>query len=246
MPPVYPSTSTSSPVLLTRTSLSLRSPFKDPMPRGPTEGTESAPRTMGERNTRTLSASRSLRIDAESLAPPSTRRLVIPALPSSLNTPFRLTPLAVSLMIFTVAPRERASSTFSLFAFLVVKTKTPSPPSPPSPPPPPLSPTPAKTFAVKGVSKERSTTTLAGFLRPLTRRTESSGSSVLTVELPTITASIMERSLCTYLLDSIPVIHRERPEAVAILPSSVDAIFNITKGLCVVMYFAYHSIISRH
>ena len=81
-----------------------------------------------------------------------------------------------------------------------------------------------------GILSAASSTTRIGEA-PGTIRTVSWGSSVRTVPIPTSTASHEARKACDSRRSSSPLIHRESPRDVAILPSSVCAYLTTTYGL---------------
>ena len=61
-------------------------------------------------------------------------------------------------------------------------------------------------------------------------RTFKAGSSANTVLMPVITAPLMARQCCTSKRASAPVIHLDSPDAMAVRPSRLAAIFKRTYG----------------
>jgi len=84
----------------------------------------------------------------------------------------------------------------------------------------------------RGLARLRraSHTRRSGWIFTPGRRAVRRGSSAATVPAPTTTTSARARSVCAKRRAIVEVIQRERPPASAILPSSVAAIFQVTRG----------------
>ena len=146
-------------------------------------------------------------------APPSTSSDWTPARRSASSAAIGSTPCGPRGTTTTDTPRRGSSSRRSTGdASVVTIVVAASPP---------------RTRAPSGVRRVESSTTRIGEA-PGTIRTVSCGSSVRTVPTPTRTASHDARSACETRRSSSPLIHRESPVDVAILPSSVWAYFTTT------------------
>ncbi len=189
------------------------------------------PIILGATKKRALSTIPADKAEDKTSPPPSSKRLLIPISPNFFISSLRSTLPPLSPAMRTSAPAFSSSFIFPIVAYFVVTIIVFG--------------LPERILASRGTLAWLSRTILSGFSLSFPSFILSSGLSLTTVLIPTRTASTSERSLRTYLLAFVPVIHLDSPLRVAIFPSRLIAIFAMTNGSLILINLMKTSFICR-